>query len=95
MTDPSQVVPNPRISAGSTVAVTWLHLGADPGVCHAKTKKERLICKNASFEISVQLTTEVISTLGAQPRAERGRCFGLALCRARLVGCSALLAGDD
>ncbi len=57
------MVPNPRISAGSTVDVTWLHLGADPGVCHAKTKKERLICKNASFEISVQLTTEVISTI--------------------------------
>jgi hypothetical protein len=26
-------------------------------------EKERLICKNASFYISIQLTTEVISTI--------------------------------
>jgi len=36
------VVPNPRISAGSTVDVTWLHLGVDPGVfAEKKKKKER------------------------------------------------------
>lgn len=43
--------------------------------------------------LSVNLLNAQSQNVGAQPRAARERCFGLAFCRARLVGCSALLAG--
>ena len=71
-TVPSQVVPNPRISAGSTVGFTG-SVSALTRVCQQNndTKKRALICKRPSPRISAHLTTEVISTR-QMSRALRG-----------------------
>ena len=62
MTDTSQVVPNPRISAGSTVDMTGPTCGADPELSEQSPEKNGH-SGDAYSQIEVNLTTEVISTL--------------------------------
>ncbi len=63
------MVPNPRISAGSTVGSTG-PISASTRVCATAEQKERALrCKNPFVTIQLQLTSEVISTATNEPRA--------------------------